>query len=58
MEILLNLANDKVINVRLVLAELVKKHILQNGSLSKQEDFLKLRDQLASDKNEEVRSIF
>ena len=58
MEILVNLANDKVINVRLVLAELVKKHILQNGSLSKQEDFLKLRDQLASDKNEEVRSIF
>ncbi len=29
-----------------------------HGPLSEEEDFLKLRDKLASDKNDEVRAIF
>ena len=29
-----------------------------NGPLSEEEDFLKLRDKLANDKNDEVRAIF
>jgi len=51
MNILIGLADDKVINVRLVLAEIVQKHINSDGALSKEEDFLKLRDKLASDSN-------
>lgn len=51
MDILISLADDKVINVRLVLAEIVQKHISLQGPLSQEEDFLKLRDKLASDKN-------
>ncbi len=58
MSLLTGLADDKVINVRLVLAEIVQKHLSSNGPLSQEEDFLKLRDKLASDSNEEIRSIF
>lgn len=36
MDILISLADDKVINVRLVLAEIVAKHISNKGSLSTQ----------------------
>lgn len=51
MNLLVGLADDKVINVRLVLAEIVQKHISSEGPLSKEEEFLKLRDKLASDSN-------
>lgn len=34
MDILIGLADDKVINVRLVLAEIVQKHINLEGPLS------------------------
>ncbi len=36
MKILIGLADDKVINVRLVLAEIVQKHMTLNGPLSKE----------------------
>lgn len=58
MTLLTGLADDKVINVRLVLAEIVSKHMSSKGPLSEEEEFVKLRDRLASDSNEEVRSIF
>lgn len=58
MNILVGLADDKVINVRLVLAEIVQKHMSTHGPLSEEEDFSKLRDKLAQDSNEEVRIIF
>lgn len=51
MKILIGLADDKVINVRLVLAEIVQKHMVSNGPLSKEEDFLKLKEKLATDQN-------
>ena len=51
MKILVGLADDKVINVRLVLAQIVQKHIAENGPLSQEEEFLKLRDKLANDSN-------
>lgn len=51
MKILVGLADDKVINVRLVLAQIVQKHMAANGPLSQEEEFLKLRDKLASDSN-------
>lgn len=35
MSILTSLADDKVINVRLVLAEIVSEHMNRNGPLSK-----------------------
>jgi hypothetical protein len=34
MPIMIDLSNDKVINVRLVLAEIVKKHISEKGKMS------------------------
>jgi len=34
MPIMIDLASDKVINVRLVLAEIVKKHISEKGKMS------------------------
>jgi len=37
--------------VRLVLAEIVQRHISDKGALSEEEKFLKLRDKLASDEN-------
>lgn len=43
MPIMLNLADDKVINVRLVLAEIVKKHISEKGKLSTDEALLQLK---------------
>lgn len=49
LQILVGLADDKVINVRLVLAEIVQKHMNEKGCLSGEEKFLSLRDKLASD---------
>lgn len=34
LNILIGLADDKVINVRLVLAQIVRKHISENGPLT------------------------
>lgn len=50
--IMINLAQDKVVNVKLVLAEIVKKHIAEKGKLSEDEELLKLRDTLMADPNE------
>jgi hypothetical protein len=52
------LVDDKVVNVKLVLAEIIKNHIDGKGSLSENETLLSLKDKLKSDPNEEVSSIF
>lgn len=49
--IMVDLSEDKVVNVKLVLAEIVKNHIDQKGKLSEDEELLKLRDKLKSDPN-------
>jgi hypothetical protein len=43
MPIMVELCSDKVVNVKLVLAEIVKKHIDSKGLLSEDEELLKLR---------------
>jgi len=58
MPIMINLADDKVINVKLVLAEIVKKHIIEKGKLSEDESFLQLRQKLMASENEEVKNVF
>lgn len=40
--IMVGLAEDKVVNVKLVLAETVKEHIKSKGELSEDEELLKL----------------
>jgi hypothetical protein len=56
--IMVELAEDKVVNVKLVLAEIVKKHIDLKGKLCEDEQLLELRDKLKSDSNEEVEGVF
>ena len=56
--IMVGLAEDKVVNVKLVLAETVKKHIANKGSLCEDEELLKLRDKLKADPDEEVEGVF
>lgn len=46
---MVGLADDKVVNVKLVLAEIVKKHFDEEGKLSKDEEMIKLRDKLKGD---------
>lgn len=46
MEIMVGLADDKVVNVKLVLAEIVKNHMDNKGKLSNDETFLKLKAKL------------
>jgi hypothetical protein len=58
MKILVGLADDKVVNVKLVLAEIVQKHMGEKGPLSEEEEFVQLRDKLANDPNEEIKVIF
>jgi hypothetical protein len=58
MKILVGLADDKVVNVKLVLAEIVQKHMAEKGPLSGEEEFVQLRDKLANDANEEIKVIF
>ena len=58
MPIMVDLSEDKVVNVKLVLAEIVKKHIERKGVLSEDEDLLKLRDKLRADPDEEIESVF
>lgn len=48
---MVGLADDKVVNVKLVLAEIVKNHIDNNGKLSDDETFLKLKTKLKNDSN-------
>ena len=50
--IMVDLSQDKVVNVKLVLAEIVKKHIDNKGKMSEDEDLLKLRDKLRADPDE------
>lgn len=56
--IMAGLVDDKVVNVKLVLAEIVKKHIDGKGPLSENETLLNIRQKLRSDPNEEVSSVF
>jgi hypothetical protein len=58
LSIMVELAEDKVVNVKLVLAEIVKKHIDLKGKLCEDEQLLELRDKLKSDSNEEVEGVF
>lgn len=52
MSILIELADDKVINVRLVLAEIIQRHFLAKGALCEEADFLTLKNKLENDQNE------
>lgn len=45
------LVEDKVVNVKLVLAEIIKNHIDSKGRLSDNETLLQLREKLKSDPN-------
>jgi hypothetical protein len=45
------LAEDKVVNVKLVLAEIIKNHIDNKGILSSNETLLLLRERLKNDPN-------
>lgn len=56
--IMVGLAGDKVVNVKLVLAETVKRHIEEKGELSEDEELLGLRDKLKADSDEEVSGVF
>lgn len=58
LDIMVKLADDKVVNVKLVLAEIVKNHLTAQGQLSNDEEFLKLKERLENDPNEEVRGVF
>ena len=40
------------VNVKLVLAEIVQKHMAEKGPLSGEEEFVQLRNKLANDANE------
>ena len=56
--IMVGLADDKVVNVKLVLAEILKKHFEEQGKLSKDEELLKLKQKLEKDEDEEVSGVF
>lgn len=58
LNILIDLKNDKVINVKLALAELVKKHMDEKGLLSEDSKFIDLYNALKYDTNEEIRGVF
>lgn len=58
LDIMISLADDKVVNVKLVLAETVKKHWLKNGHLCNLHKFLELKKKLENDQDDEVRSVF
>jgi hypothetical protein len=58
LDIMVSLADDKVVNVKLVLAETVKKHWTKKGHLCSHDKFMALKKKLASDEDEEVRSVF
>lgn len=47
-----------MINVKLVLAEIVKKHSDEGGCLSENEKFKELMGILKEDENEEIRDVF
>ena len=55
---MVGLADDKVINVRMILAETVKRHIDRGGALSGDEKFVGLRDKLKADEEEEIQEVF
>jgi hypothetical protein len=45
------LVDDKVVNVKLVLAEIVKSHIDGKGSMSSNETLIQIREKLRADPN-------
>ena len=55
---MVELANDKVINVRMILAETVKRHIQKGGALSTNEMIISLRDKLKKDPDQEIQEVF
>jgi hypothetical protein len=58
MDVLMKLKDDQVINVKLVLAELVKNHMDEKGKLSDNGKFVELYEFLKEDKDEEIRYLF
>jgi hypothetical protein len=58
LDIMAALADDKVVNVKLVLAEIIRNHIETKGSLSSNEVLLQLREKLKHDPSEEVSGVF
>jgi len=53
--ILEQLVNDKVVNVRISISELIAKHIKKQGVMSKNPRILKIKDILLQDKHADVR---
>ena len=49
LSIMVDLAEDKVVNVKLVLAETVKKHLTAKGKLCSNEQFIALVKKIESD---------
>ena len=58
MEIMDEMKNDKVVNVKLLLAETIKQHLDAKGPLSGEEAVLSLVGCLKEDENEQVRDVF
>ena len=58
LDIFIDLRNDKVPNVKLALAEIVRKHNEQKGPLSGNQKFMELLNVLKSDPDEEISSVF
>ena len=50
--------SDKVVNVKLLLAETVRDHIEEKGPLCEEDELISLRDDLKADENEEIRDVF
>ena len=58
LDIFVGLKDDKVPNVKLALAEIVRKHMEEKGPLSQHEKFLQLYESLKKDTDEEISSVF
>jgi hypothetical protein len=43
---MIQLADDRVVNVKLVLAETIKKHMAKQGPLHTHQKFIKLKEKL------------
>ncbi|EGR27934.1 protein phosphatase 4 regulatory subunit 1, putative [Ichthyophthirius multifiliis] len=58
MHIFQEMVNDKVVNVRITLAEAVSQHIKQRGPMSDDQSLIQIAEKLQQDKNNDVRSYF
>ena len=58
MELMSGMKDDKVVNVKLLLAEVILEHIEEKGPLCEDEALLALQNSLKEDENEEVREVF